>query len=149
MNGISAAIDLDAPRERVWEMLMDPRRLVDWVTIHQRLGRVSDYPLILGSTVEQTVRSCGRAFDLRWTITDLRRPHHAFWEGRGPARSRATIRYELSTDGSGQTSFRYANTFALPGGALGAVAGRLLGGDLSRREAKLSLLKLKQLIEIG
>lgn len=149
MNAINSTIDLDASREQVWAVLMDPQRFADWVTIHHRLGSVSDYPLIVGSTVEQTVRACGRTFDLCWTVTDLDRPHRACWKGDGPARSHATIDYELSTDDSYRTSFRYANTFALPGGPLSAVASRLVGGNLSQREAKHSLRRLKQLIELS
>jgi uncharacterized membrane protein len=149
MNTITAAIELDATREQVWDVLMDPRRLADWVTIHHRLGRVSDRPLVLGSTVEQTVRTYGKTFDLGWTVTEFSYPHRALWEGRGPARSHATIRYELSTSGADRTSFRYANTFALPGGTLAAVAARLAGGNLSQREANHSLRRFKHLMEIG
>jgi uncharacterized protein YndB with AHSA1/START domain len=149
MNAVSAVIKLDAPRERVWAVLMDPRRLEDWVTIHHSLGRVSDHPLIVGSTVEQTVRTHGACFDLEWTVTDLDRPHDAFWQARGPARAHATVRYELSSDGRRRTSFRYENSFAMPGGILSAAATRLLGGGVSQREATKSLRRLKHLIEFG
>lgn len=149
MDTVTSSINVEASREQVWDVLMDPQRFADWVTIHQGLGTVSDCPLIVGSTVVQTVRTYGKTFDLRWTVIDLDRPHHALWEGTGPARSRATIRYDLSPSGSSRTSFRYANTFALPGGLLGAVTARLLGGNVSQREANHSLRRLKRLVEFG
>lgn len=150
MTTINAAIGLDASRQQVWDVLMDPQRFAEWVTVHHRLGSVSDRPLVRGSTVEQTLRTYGRDFELFWTVTDLDCPHHAFWEGRGPGRAHATIRYQLSPDGSQQqTSLRYANTFRMPGGALGAVTTRLLGANLSQREANHSLRKLKRLVEVG
>jgi hypothetical protein len=149
MSAINAVIELDAGREQVWAVLMDPQRLQDWVTIHHRLGQVSDHPLIVGSTVEQTVRTHGACFDLRWTVTDLDRPHDASWEASGPARAHASVRYELSTDGPLRTTFRYQNRFAMPGGVLSAAATRLLGGGLSQREANHSLRRLKHLLEFG
>lgn len=54
MNTTISAIDVEARREHVREVLMDPRHLADWVTIHQRLGNVSYRRLIVGWTVEQT-----------------------------------------------------------------------------------------------
>jgi uncharacterized protein YndB with AHSA1/START domain len=35
MSTVHAEIDIDAPIERVWETVMDPHRLGDWVTIHK------------------------------------------------------------------------------------------------------------------
>ena len=69
------------------------------------------------------------------------------WEGQGPAHSRASIVYELRPDGENGTLFDYTNEFKAPGGPLGAVAGRVLVGGLSQREAQRSLQRLKQLVE--
>ena len=41
---------------------MDSQRLPGCETIHHRLGSVSDRPLIVGSTVEQMVRTYVQAF---------------------------------------------------------------------------------------
>ena len=41
--------------EKVWEVVMDPERLKDWVTIHRKLGRSSKAPLKHGSKLEQTL----------------------------------------------------------------------------------------------
>ena len=37
MSEVSTTIDIDAPVEAVWKLVMDPRRLEEWVTIHRRL----------------------------------------------------------------------------------------------------------------
>ena len=55
--------------------------------------------------------------------------------------------YELQPDGENGTLFDYTNEFKPPGGPLGAVAGRVLVGGLSQREAQRSLQRLKQLVE--
>jgi hypothetical protein len=74
---------------------------------------------------------------------------HAEWTGRGPAHSRARIRYELSSDDDGSTDFEYFNEFTPPGGRLGVVASRVIVGAASEREADRSLQKLKALLERG
>jgi hypothetical protein len=57
------------------------------------------------------------------------------------------IRYHLSEDGDGTTTFDYTNEFKAPGGALGNVASRVIVGGLSEREAHNSLARLKRLLE--
>lgn len=146
MTGVHTVIEIAAPPEHVWEIVMDPRRLADWVTIHRRLG---DVPARLrrGSTFEQTLNLRGAHLHVVWTVVDLDAPRRAVWEGQGPAHSRASIVYELHPDGEGRTRFEYTNEFKPPGGTLGAVAGRVLVGGLSQREAQRSLQRLKQLAE--
>lgn len=146
MTRVHCTIEIGAPPARVWEVVMDPRRLADWVTIHRRLG---DVPARLkrGTTFEQTLNLRGAHLHVMWTVVDVDPPRRATWEGRGPAHSHATILYELQEAGEGRTMFDYTNEFRPPGGALGAVAGRVLVGGLSQREAQRSLQRLKQIIE--
>lgn len=146
MTVVSTAIEIAAPPERVWEVVMDPARLGDWVTIHRS---VRDAPARLqrGSTFGQTLNLRGAHLHVEWTVVDVEPPHRAVWDGRGPVHSRASIVYELSPDGAGGTRFAYTNEFKTPGGPLGAVAGRVLVGGLSEREAQRSLERLKALLE--
>jgi uncharacterized protein YndB with AHSA1/START domain len=146
MTRVHHAIEIDAPPERVWEVVMDPRRLADWVTIHRRLGEVPQR-LERGSTFEQTLNLRGAHLHVVWTVVAVEPPLRAVWEGSGPAHSRASIVYALRPDGESRTIFDYTNEFRPPGGALGAVAGRVLVGGLSQREAQRSLERLKALIE--
>ena len=144
---VTATIEIDAPVEAVWEVIMDPSRLEDWVTIHRRLGAVSEGPLAVGSTVEQTLCLRGATFKVKWRLVELQAPHFARWEGRGPARSRALIEDRLSARDGARTCFDYRNEFKAPMGPLGAAASRVLVGGLSQREADRSLSRLKQLVE--
>jgi carbon monoxide dehydrogenase subunit G len=149
MTVVSESIAIDVPPEELWEVLMDPQRLGEWVTIHRRLGEVSEVPLRCGSTIEQTLGFAGAQFKVHWRVVELDAPRLAVWEGRGPARSTASIRYELTPDGKGATQFDYRNEFRAPGGVLGAAAGRVLVHGLSDREARRSLTRLKRLLESG
>ena|SRR5947209_332017 len=146
MSTVRTQIKINAPAERVWETVMDPNKLGDWVTIHRDV-RAPSGPLNKGSTMEQLLHIRGFSFRVRWTLVDLNRPNHAEWDGRGPAHSRARIRYELSSDGENSTLFDYTNEFTPPGGRLGSVASRFIVGAASEREANNSLSRLKALIE--
>jgi uncharacterized protein YndB with AHSA1/START domain len=147
MSTVHVTTEIEAPPQRVWDTVMDPDRLADWVTIHRSLKNVSGRPLSKGSTMEQVLHMRGFSFTVRWTLTNANEPNHAEWEGRGPAGSRAVIRYELSGDDDGPTSFDYTNEFTPPGGRLGGVASRVIVGASSEREANKTLSQLKKLVE--
>jgi len=149
MSTVCVKIDLDASIDRVWETVMDPSRLKDWVTIHRAVRDVSDQPLHRGSTMDQVLHLRGVSFHVHWTLADVSAPNHAEWEGRGPAHSQARIRYDLTPKGDHATVFEYTNEFTPPGGSLGVVASRVIVGAASEREANHSLARLKQLVEQG
>jgi len=147
MSTVHTTIEISAPVERVWETVMDPHRLEDWVTIHRALRDVSEEPMLKGSTMDQVLHMRGVSFRVHWTLVDVRAPNVAEWEGRGPAHSEARIRYELTGDEDGRTLFEYTNEFTTPGGRVGNVASRLIVGATSEREARGSLQRLKALVE--
>jgi carbon monoxide dehydrogenase subunit G len=147
MSLVHVTTRIEAPVEQVWEVVMDPQRLEQWVTIHRRLGRVSSGPLGKGSTMAQTLHMRGFNFHVNWTLVECDPPNLAQWEGTGPAHSRARTRYELHSAGENATEFEYFNDFSTPGGRLGQVASRVIVGDASEREAHSSLVRLKRLIE--
>ena len=115
MSGVTTDIEIDAPIEQVWEVVMNPERFGDWVTIHRGVSKISDHPLAEGSTMEQHLHMRGLSFHVTWTLVEVSEPHTAHWEGRGPAHSRAIIHYELDSAGDGRTRFHYTNEFTTPG----------------------------------
>ena len=134
MSTVHVTARIHAPIEAVWDTVMDPSRLKDWVTIHRAVREVSSNPLRRGSTMEQVLHLRGVTFRVHWTLIDVSAPNHAEWEGQGPARSRARIRYELRADGDDETLFDYTNEFTTPGGRLGSAASKMLVGTASERE---------------
>jgi len=147
MSIVRVKIEIEAPIERVWETVMDPDRLGDWVTIHRSVSNVSKRPLEVGATMDQSMHMRGITFKVHWTLEEVTPPRVARWEGRGPAHSSARIRYELSENADGHTIFEYSNDFKPPGGRLGAVASRVVVGAASEREAQNTLQRLKALLE--
>ena len=149
MTLVTASIEIDAPREDVYDLVLDPGRLDEWVTIHRRVNARDAGPPHEGYEMDQTLCLRGANFKVHWTLTEADRPDRATWEGRGPAHSYARTSYALKSVDGGKTRFEYENEFKPPGGFIGAAASRMLIGGVPEREAKHSLRRLKALIEDG
>ena len=147
MSTVHASVDLDAPPEEVWKLIMDPARYRDWVTIHRKIADADDGPVREGFQVEQRLALRGAPFTVHWTLTECDPPSLGVWEGRGPAHSYARVTNRLSPNGNGGTRFEYENTFEAPGGAMGRLASRVLVGGMPKREADKSLSRLKSLLK--
>jgi uncharacterized protein YndB with AHSA1/START domain len=146
-RAVEASVTLDAPPERVWELVMDPTLLERWVTTHASLGDdAAPGPAAEGDSFTQRLRLAGKGFDVRWRVVEAERPSYARWVGAGPARSTAEVVYRFTPSDDG-THFEYSNRLALPGGAAGRIAGGLLGAAPGSREARRSLENLHRLLE--
>jgi len=139
---------IEAPPEAVWDVVMNPARLSEWVTIHRGLRDIDPGTPRVGFEMSQTLHLRGVNFHVHWELVECEPPRRALWEGRGPARSTAHIEYLLRPQNGG-TRFHYSNEFRAPLGALGAAASRALVGGISEREAQRSLALLKKLVERG
>jgi len=133
-----------APRD-VYDVVMDPARLEDWVTIHDHLVGDPPSPLKKGSRLTQCLRLAGKRFKVRWTVVENDPCRKVVWEGRGPVMSHAQVEYRFEPDGEG-TRFSYVNQYDLPGGPLGRIAGRTVS-RVTTREVDGSLQKLKALVD--
>jgi uncharacterized protein YndB with AHSA1/START domain len=142
---IEREVDLPAAPERVWEVVMDPRRLADWVAIHAWVRNAPPGRLEAGSRLRQGFRLAGLPFEVRWTVTRAERPSAAEWEGAGPVGSRARVEYGLTPAGDG-TRFRYVNELALPGGPLALRAAPVVAAEAGR-EVDETLRRLAALLE--
>jgi carbon monoxide dehydrogenase subunit G len=142
---IERTVDIQAPPERVYGVVMDPHRLDEWVSIHEDLPEAPDGELKAGSTLSQRLRLAGQRFTVRWRVAEDDCPRRVVWEGRGPFRTRAQVVYSFEGRDGG-TRFAYANEYELPGGAAGRVAGRAVT-RMAEREMDRSLDRLKTLVE--
>ena len=142
---VERQVDIAAPPEEVYDLIADPDRLGEWVTIHQYLDGEPPAELVEGAKMAQCLRLAGRNFKVKWKVVESDRPHRLVWEGRGPVRSKAKVVNELTPTERG-TRFSYSNEFSLPGGPLGSMAGpvvrRVTAGELDE-----TLQKLKALLE--
>lgn len=147
MSVVVASIDIDASLDEVWNAVMDPHRISEWVTIVASLDHVDRGPLRTGFRMDQTLHLRGVHFKVRWKLEELRAPTYARWEGLGPVGSRATIEDRLSRSAGG-TRFDYHNEFRTPFGPFGAAASRVIVGGIPEKEANASLRRLKEILEL-
>lgn len=141
---VERSMQLDAEPSAVRDLVMDPHRLGDWVSVHKRLESAPDGKLQKGSELTQCLRLAGSTFKVTWKVSE-NTPEKVVWDGKGPMRSKAKVVYEFEAKDGG-TCFSYLNQYDLPGGPLGRMAGpavrRVTGGELDK-----SLRNLKKLVE--
>ena len=142
---IERATQIAAPPERVYEVVMNPRRLEDWVTIHHALIEAPEGELKQGSELTQCLKLAGQRINVRWRVVEDDCPRRVVWEGEGPVRSHARVVYDLQPNGAG-TRFSYTNEYDLPGGAFGRFAGRAVS-RVTTKEVEGTLQRLKDLLE--
>jgi uncharacterized protein YndB with AHSA1/START domain len=144
---VERSIEIDAPRERVYNTLMDAHCLKDWVSIHKKLG--DDTPegiLEKGDELTQVLGVGGVTFKVHWKVSEAEAPSKAVWNGKGPMGTKAKAVYELEDLGEGKTRFHYMNEFKTPGGPLAGAANKITGGA-SEKAADKTLANLKKLVE--
>jgi carbon monoxide dehydrogenase subunit G len=141
---VERTIQIAAPPEAIYDVVMDPKRLGDWVTIHHGLDKAPAGKLTKGSRLTQSLKLAGRRFRVNWTVVE-NEPARVVWEGRGPVASRARVEYRFFPNGKG-TRFSYSNEYELPGGPLGKMAGRAVA-KVTEKELEGSLRRLKSLLE--
>lgn len=142
---VERSVQIAAPPERVYEVVMDPRRLGDWVTIHHKLEDAPQTRLRKGSKLTQTLKLAGQRFKVHWTVVENEPRKKVVWEGKGPVGSTARVEYRFAPNGD-RTHFSYMNEYELPGGVLGRLAG-LPVSRVTARELDGSLQQLKSLVE--
>ncbi len=143
---VIASIDIDAPVQEVWDTIMSPARMTEWVTIVDRIDHVDPGPLRPGFRMSQTLHLRGVPFKVHWKLEELDAPRYARWEGAGPARARAVTENRLC-ERDGHTHFNYRNEFRTPFGPLGAAASRVMMGGIPEKEANASLRRLREILE--
>jgi uncharacterized protein YndB with AHSA1/START domain len=135
-KSIVARVDIDASRERVWEMLCDVGRYAEWVESTLKVTR-SDGPAQLGGTYEEVTRVSGPwKTTTRWRVVKfepLVRQEHS-GEGVVTAQDMAVI-MELSDVGDKthlELVIRYAPRF----GVVGRMIDAAVEGSLRRAQQR-------------
>jgi carbon monoxide dehydrogenase subunit G len=141
---VERSIEIAAPASEVYEVVMDPRRLEDWVTVHAALHDAPDR-LQEGSELSQSIKVAGQKFKVDWLVVRAEEPSAVEWEGRGPMGTKARVAYDLEDTG-GSTRFAYMNEYDFPGGPLGRLGAKAFERTAGK-EADRTLEKLKGLLE--
>jgi uncharacterized protein YndB with AHSA1/START domain len=145
MASVQTSIDIDAPPQRVWDVVTDLERLGEWVSIHRDFPEDPPAEVNKDTSFHQTLAVAGTPFSVEWTATEVDSPQKLSWKGTGPAGTSARTTYSLAAENGG-TRFSYENEFELPGGQVGEAAAGVVAGQ-AEREANDSLARLKAIAE--
>ena len=117
----SASIDVDAPIERVWEVLADVERWAEWTSTVTSVARLDDGPLQIGSRarIEQP-----KIPPTEYEVTEVEPGRSFTWVARGPG-VRTTARHVLEELPGERTKVTLA---VEQGGPVGKVMGRFYRG---------------------
>ena len=143
---VERTVEIAAAPQQVYDVVMNPARLGDWVTIHHHREGSPPERLRRGSKLTECLKLAGRKFKVRWTVVENDPCRRVVWEGKGPVGSHARVVYEFGNSSNGTTDFRYCNEYDLPGGALGRIAGRGVA-RVTQKELDATLQKLKRITE--
>jgi uncharacterized membrane protein len=146
MAHIRRQIELAAPPEDVFALLIDLDRLPQWATIVVDSREVSDRPLTVGCTFRQTVRIMGKELDTEWRVTQLEPTRLIGYEASSAFGGRLVMTQTITPRDEGSTVQLEAD-YDLPGGFLGELLDRAVVEAQNEREAERSLQNLKELVD--
>ena len=114
---VAQSIEIDAPIEDVWKLVMDPERLGEWVTIHRSVSEVPEGELRKGSRFRQEMKLKGVPLKVRWEVVECEAPTRARWQGKAAAGAAAGISYDLSESAGGRGSTTRTSSSSPPAGS--------------------------------
>lgn len=142
MPDVSRTAEIDAPPERLWELLGDLSRYGEWNEIHA--GFPDGTPeLAEGATFREKVTIMGMPGEATWRVTELDAPHKLVLDGDGPMGIKLAMRLEVVAENGG-SRVTMASSFDGPplAGPMGDAVGKAGG-----QAADNSLAKVKALVD--
>ena len=146
MTTVRKQVDVAAPAAAVFDMVVDPEVAVRHVPNIVAVRDRTPGPVALGSQWVQTMRVAGQQVEARVRVVEFVRPDHCTIELSGPPGMRARITLRVTARGQGATVEQIFD-YTLPGGALGALAGRFVMDPMVQREIDENLTILKRVAE--
>jgi uncharacterized protein YndB with AHSA1/START domain len=129
MSVVSVSVEVDAPAERVWEAISDPRNLPQW---DRHIARVDGAPvtgLREGTRYVTEMRFMGVRAKIRVQVLEWDPPRRAQFRLRGVLEG--TVTSTVEPLGPGRTRLEHVVDYRFKGGPIGALAARslrLVGG---------------------
>jgi carbon monoxide dehydrogenase subunit G len=135
-QSVVASVDIQAPPEKVWDVVCDTSRYAEWVESTLQVVR-TDGPARLGATYEELTRIAGPWKTVtRWRVTEFEPPRRQVHEGEGVVTAqRMAVIIELTPAGE-NTHFTLTLRSTPRFGAIGAVMNRAIEGTLKRAQQR-------------
>jgi uncharacterized membrane protein len=143
MTTVERSIVINASADAINAVTLDGSRLPDWYVGIDAATPDDVYPEP-GGKVETTYKAAGMSFNLTMTATELVRGEYGAFKLDGMITGMNRWTYTPEGDGTRVTAvFEYE----MPGGALGALANKLVVEKMNIQNLEKSLANLKALVE--
>ncbi len=146
MGHVRMTTHSDAPIERVFELVLDAKRLPEWNTSFNEIKDISGPFDRIGTTAEVVMKVWGRPITGRIEVTDVVRPTLLTVVGSAPGGGKMTWTQRFTPAGTG-TDAEMEIDYELPAGFLGAMADKLFVEQAIERDARHSAENFKALVE--
>lgn len=146
-TSVVCEIRIDAPPQRIWELLGATERYAEWVVNTLGVTRVDSPVASEGVTYDERNRVMGPwTARSTWRVASADPPRHTIHEGSGiPLARDLRLECTLSPDGSA-TSYRQQISYRPALGPLGRLIDAVVAPSL-RRDLRRTVERLKALVE--
>lgn len=143
MTTIEKTVMINAPLEKVIELMDDNDRFPEWYAgvVDNEAG--PEFPAEVGSTSKMTYKAAGITFDATLTTLENERHKRKF---KLDGMIAGTTVWNLTPKGE-STKVKLTIDYEMPGGGLGAIADRLIVERTNDKNAEESLANLKAEVE--
>ena len=140
MKDYSISIQIDAPTQRVWDVMSDVERWHEWTASIRSIRRTNSGPFRVGASARVLQPRLPPA---DWVVTSLDEGRSFVWESRAPG-ARVIGTHAVEPSGTGSRALLSVQYH----GPIGNIIGRLFGG-ITRRYIALEAEGLKRRSEAG
>lgn len=147
-------VDIDAPQEKVWELITDPKQMELWSPIVRDLSYDPAGPIRVGTIRRARIESKGKVHELYTQVTHCDPPNYftEVAQGENPffmgSIKSTQLTYRLEPEGTDQTNFIFTVQFEIPG-FLGRLLNKAIGESMLRAAVKQNFERLKTYAETG
>ncbi|WP_043652003.1 type II toxin-antitoxin system Rv0910 family toxin [Nocardia thailandica] len=142
MAKVAISKDIAAPQEKVWEVLANPARFEEWLTLHTKWKSEPPTELAVGSTMSEVLTIMGMANTIDFTVGTYEAPNTMSMSGVGMAGAKIT--FTLSVEAAGDGSTVTITSEFISQMMVGAVGGAI--ERASAKEIEASLEKFRSLV---
>ena len=146
MATIHKAIDIDAPAERVFELLTDPKRIPEYAPGVVSVEDIRQTEQHLGDSFRATYSVLGMHFPMTFTATEYEQPTRLTTGFEGGMKG--TWTWELSPRETG-THLTTSMEYEMAGGILGKAMNAVLVERMNEKNAERLLENLKLVSEVA
>lgn len=142
MGVLTNVIEIAAPPQAVWDVLLEVETMAEWMTVHDGFPEDPSGQLEPGFRFKEKVKIIGMSGEVSWKVVDFEPPEFLRLEGKGTGGTKLKAAYRIEPAGDGS---RLSYESELGGLALRPIKGRV--EKEANAAGKESLENLRDLIE--